>query len=191
MNMRRKKNWKANLCRRLLLVVLGVLLGLSVYMTNARSLTRNQLPMPFGTGLAVVLSGSMEPTLRVGDLLVIRQEPDYYEGDIVVYQSGQELIVHRIISKDDKTCITQGDANNVEDSPISIDAIQGAVVGRVPALGRLISIIRTPIGMIIILAIAIGLIEGSFLKEKKSDDDELDAIKQEIRRLKEEQEKDK
>ena len=178
---------KTALGRRLLLVFLGVLLGVSVYLANARSLARNQLPMPFGTGIAVVLSGSMEPTLKVGDLIAVRQADQYQKGDIIVYKSTHELIVHRVIETDGQTFITQGDANNSKDAPIDLEAVQGKVVCRIPAAGYLINYLRTPVGIFLILILAIALIEGSFQKEKKNDSEEIEAIKEEIRRLKEEQ----
>lgn len=176
------------LVRRLMLVFLGLILGVNVYLANARGLTRNQMPMPFGTGIAVVLSGSMEPALRVDDLILVRRQAHYSVGDIVVYQTDGELIVHRILSADGEDFVTQGDANNVPDEPIAADAVQGTVVCRIPAAGWIVRVLRTPLGIIGILALAFALIELSFRKEKKADDVQLEAIKEEIRRLKAQQE---
>ena len=182
------KHQVAVFCRRLILVILGLLLGVNVYLANARTLTRNQLPMPFGIGMAVVLSGSMEPVLHVDDLIIVRKAEEFTVGDLVVYQSEQELIVHRIVSIDGETVITKGDANDTEDEPISTDEIQGKVVRRIPAMGKIVGILRSPIGILVILALAFALIELSFRKKKKADGVELDAIKEEIRKLKEQQE---
>lgn len=179
---------KITVLRRLILVFLGLVLGISLYLANARGLARNQLPMPFGTGIAVVLSGSMEPTLQVDDLIIVRRAEHYAVEDIVVYQTNRELIVHRIISAEGDTFVTQGDANNAPDSPITLDAIQGTVVCRIPAAGRIVNLLRTPLGIIGVLALAFALIEGSFRREKKADDAKLEAIKEEIRRLKAQQE---
>ena len=52
-----------NLIRIIVLVVCGTVLGVNVYLANANSLIGNKLPMPFGCGAAVVLSGSMEPEM--------------------------------------------------------------------------------------------------------------------------------
>lgn len=188
MNQKKSKQTLLTLVRRLILALLGLILGVSLYLANARGLTRNQLPMPFGTGIAVVLSGSMEPTLRVDDLIIVRQAEHYSEGEIVVYQSAGELIVHRILSADGETFTTKGDANNTADAPITADAIRGTVVSRVPFAGKLVRILRTPLGILGILALAFALIELSFRKEKKDDDAQLEAIKEEIRRLKAQQE---
>ena len=58
--------------RWLLIVVCGLILGVNVYLANANSLVGNQLPMPFGYGAAVVLSGSMEPEFSEGDLIIVK-----------------------------------------------------------------------------------------------------------------------
>ena len=60
-----KKNGKfkvtfKGVLRILVLIICGIVLGVNVYLANANSLVGNKLPMPFGYGSAVVLSGSME-----------------------------------------------------------------------------------------------------------------------------------
>ena len=175
--------------RRLLLILSGLILGLNLYFANAGTLLGNQLPMPFGYGLANVLSGSMEPTFSKGTLLLVKETKNVQTGDIVVYQSGNELIVHRVIALTDDTVITQGDANNVADEPFDRTQIKGKVIGWIPVLGSVAAVLKTPIAMIVILLLAFVLIEGSFRAQKDADDQELEEIKAEIRRLKEENEK--
>ncbi len=185
--MKRTKKAKSNLWRRLALAVLGLILGVNAYLANARGLAGNQMPMPFGFGMAVVQSGSMEPTLKVYDMILVRQADGYNVGDIVVYQSDRILIVHRLIAKDGETVVTQGDANNIADDPISASVIKGKVIARVPALGLVINALKTPVGVLMILCAAVALTELSFRKEKNQDEKELEAIKEEIRRLRGEQ----
>ena len=81
---------------------------------------RDPLPMPFGIGAANVLSDSMEPAFSRGTLLIVKKEENLKEGDIVVYQSGKNLIVHRIVRLDENQVVTQGDANNVPDEPLIV-----------------------------------------------------------------------
>ncbi len=180
---------RKNLIRRLILVVVGVILGVNVYLANASGIGGNQLPMPFGYGMANVLSGSMEPTFSKGTLLLVKDTQDIQEGDIVVYQSRDELIVHRIISLAGDEVITQGDANNVADEPFDRSQIKGKVIGWIPFLGNVAAVLKKPIAVIIILILAFVLVEGSFRSQRDADDQELEAIKEEIRRLKEEKEK--
>lgn len=187
-SMKKKKQNKGQILRRILLIVIGVFLGVNVYLANARGIVGNQLPMPFGYGIANVLSGSMEPTFSKGTLLLVKEKQKFKKGDIVVYQSEKELIVHRIIWLDGDIVTTQGDANNVADPSFSKKEIKGVVVGWVPHLGTVVSLLRTPTGIIFILICAFLLIEGSFRKQREADDMELEAIKEEIRRLKKEKE---
>jgi len=189
MNQKKKKKKKESvLWRRLIMAMLGVILGVNAYLANARGLGGNQLPMPFGIGVAVVLSGSMEPTLGINDVIFVRETDSYEVGDIVVYQSGQTLIVHRIIAKDGENLITQGDANNTADAPIERYAVKGEVIARIPAVGMAVNALKTPAGILIVLIAAFALTELSFRKEKDKDEKELEAIKAEIRRLREKQE---
>lgn len=183
-NTEKNNRKKKPVLRRVLLVIAGLILGLNMYFANANGILGNQLPMPFGYGLANVLSGSMEPTFSKGALLLVKDTEDVKEGDIVVYQSQKELIVHRIISLTGDEVITQGDANNVADEPFEKTQIKGKVIGWVPLLGSVAALLKTPVAMIVILILAFVLTEGSFRAQRDADDQELDSIKEEIRRLK-------
>ncbi len=178
--------------RRLVLIAAGLILGLNAYMANANGLLGDDLPMPFGYGMANVLSGSMEPTFSKGALLLVKQSDDPQVGDIVVYQAQGELIVHRIIFIDgDNTVVTQGDANDAADAPFDRNEIKGVVIAHVPFLGNVAEALKTPVASVAVIICAILLVEFSFRKQRDSDDAELEAIKEEIRRLKEEQQKQK
>lgn len=172
--------------RHLLLALLGMALGVGVYLTSARNLAGNPLPMPFGTGAAVVLSGSMEPTLSRGDLIFVRQTDGLKPGDIVVYQSGSSLIVHRLRSVTGDTAVTQGDANNTPDAPISVQQIKGVVCLTVPRVGTALEFLKTPVGIAAVLALSFALVELSFRREKQQYVQDMEAVKTEIRRLKDE-----
>ena len=63
--------------RAALVIVVSLVIGFNLYSWNARSLTGNVLPMPFGYGAAVVLSGSMEPAISVDDLIVVKAADGY------------------------------------------------------------------------------------------------------------------
>ena len=154
-----------NIIRRVVLIVLGIVLGVSVYNMNASAVGKNDMPMPFGVGCAVVQSGSMEPALSIGDLLFVTQQGDYSVGDVVVYQSENILVVHRIVSISNDTVITKGDANNAADAPFSAQNIKGKVVVSIPVLGYLVDFVKTPLGILLLLIAAIALVELSFRRD--------------------------
>ena len=183
-----KKTKILTICRRILLSIVAVILGLRVYAWNAESLVGNRMPMPFGYGAAVVLTGSMEPTFSVDDVIFAKEETAYAVGDVVVYQDGDMVIVHRVVAVDEETIQTQGDANNIADEPIAINMVKGKVFGHIPSMGGVVRFMKNPVAVIGILAAAVFLMEYSYRKEKEKDDDELERIKAEIRKLKDEQE---
>lgn len=182
-----KRRSKGNVVlRTVLLAMIGVILGLSFYSWNVKSLVGNKLPMPFGYGVSVVLSGSMEPELSVDDLVCIKKCPSYQKGDVVVYQSGNVLIIHRVVEIHADTAITQGDANNIADEPIPLTAIKGKMVFSIPGAGIIVRWLKSPVGVLILLAAIVLMLNLSWRREKEMDNRELEKIKEEIRKLKSE-----
>jgi len=178
-----KKLLKSPIARYLILSLLAIIVGVNVFALNASKLTGNAVPMPFGIGASVVLSGSMEPALSVGDLLILRVQENYESGDIVVYQSGSMPVVHRIVEISGETVITRGDANNANDEAFPITAIKGGVIVVIPLIGYGIWALKTPVGILVTLAAAVLLVEMSFRKGKAEKEAEKEKIKAEIRAL--------
>lgn len=170
--------------RIILLIVISLIIGIRLYSWNAKTLAGNEMPMPFGWGVSVVLSGSMEPALSVDDLVIIHEQDSYETEDVVVYQDGSSLVVHRIISIDGDEVITQGDANNVADDPISLSDIKGKTVANIPLVGATVRFLKSSTGFVLILVAAILLFELPYMRERKKITETQEKIKEEIRRLK-------
>ena len=89
----------------------------------------------------VIASGSMQPTLNVGDMVIVLSTPakTIKIGDIIQYQTAQEPTIHRVIDKYEAGgttwFITQGDANNAPDDPVNERQVMGKVVLTIPKLG--------------------------------------------------------
>lgn len=103
------------------LLSLGVVL-VALYMT----------PL-FGNKPAVIVSGSMEPTIKTGALVLIHFSDfdDCEVGDIITYYHPgfDELVTHRVVEKGDDYYWTQGDANTARDSvSVIADNYYGKVV---------------------------------------------------------------
>jgi len=95
--------------------------------------------------IASITSGSMWPSLKKGDLILIKGidgKEEIKVGDIVVYKNPKGFTIHRVIEMNEETFVTQGDANNVEDSPVRYEEIIGKPLTindkpfRIPFLGR-------------------------------------------------------
>lgn len=180
----KKRFSKKTVFRYIVFSFIGIVLGLFVYTQNAKGLLKDKIPMPFGYGMSVVLSGSMESRLSVDDLVIIKATDNYKVNDIVLFQDGNSLVIHRIIEIDGDTVTTKGDANNTADEPINKSQIKGVLVYDIAGLGAVVNILKQPISVFIILAATFLLTEFSYRKEKDSDTEELDEIKKMIEELK-------
>ena len=172
--------------RMTFLIIVSLVVGIKIYSWNARSLTGNVLPMPFGYGAALVLTGSMEPTIMADELIIVQAQDDYEVGDIVVYQTGRILVVHRIVDMDGETVITQGDANNAKDAPLELAHIKGRVIAHFPNMGTLVRILKTPWATFLLIAGAVVMAEVPYRKKKEQDLEERQKLLEEIRKLKNE-----
>lgn len=130
------------------------------------------------TPFVVVASGSMTPTLNVGDILVVQGvDPESLDvGDIIVFRPPPPYWrgipwVHRIIEKkvrDDGAIFfkTKGDANQAPDPFwISADNVIGKVFLRIPYIGLLSLTLKGWTIPIITIIIIIGIVIALAMKE--------------------------
>ncbi len=176
---------KKTALRIFLLLLVALILGLGIYQFNAKLLLGDPMPMPLGVGASVVLSGSMEPKLSVNDLIIVKKTDALHIDQIIVYQDGNSLVVHRIIAIDGDMITTQGDANNAADRPIAKEAVKGGVIAAIPHMGLVVRLLQEPFVILSILGLALWLIARTERREKSEDISELDKIKQEIKELSE------
>jgi signal peptidase len=120
---------------------------------------KQDLPKIFGFGQVIVISGSMEPAISAGDLLIIKEQSQYQVDDVVTYEWGNSLCTHRIVSLDGDQMITKGDANNTVDESTAMSLIEGKVVFRIPGFGNFILFLKTPFGLLLLAVLAIVLVE--------------------------------
>lgn len=144
-----KKAWRV-FCRSLM-VFLVIILLINLYSIAAQIILKNDLPKVAGYAQILVISGSMQPTVMAGDLLIIHEQDEYQEQDIVTYRSGGGLITHRIIEMESGQAVMQGDANNVADDPVSTESIEGKVILQIPMVGNFILFLKTPMGMLLLI----------------------------------------
>lgn len=128
-------------------------------------------------GAYVIVSGSMEPLIKVRDAVIVRRaiEEDIKIGDVVTYRSTDPafngvLITHRVVSIDEKNgervFVTKGDHNETIDrTPVSFSQIQGKVVMRVPKIGYIKYFLVDYYGWILAVVIpSIGVIVYDVIK---------------------------
>jgi signal peptidase I len=120
----------------------------------------------------LVQSGSMEPTILIGDIVVAQEQPSYSQNETITFkdESGR-VVTHRIIKVVNKKQFkTKGDANRSEDEAlVNKENIIGKVVFTVPKLGYLVGFSKTPLGLIILVLVpALGLIIDELVKMKNA-----------------------
>lgn len=143
-----------------LTLILGILLLCNLSLLFMERVMGVEHPTLFGFSTAVIVSGSMEPSLAVDDLIFNCAQKEYQVGDIITFQSGDALVTHRIIGVESGIFLTQGDANNAPDPQgVVPEQILGQVVGRIPRMGSLIGFLRTPLGGILLILLGVLLIE--------------------------------
>lgn len=127
----------------------------------------------FGYSLAIVTSGSMEPTIGIDDLIIIHDEESYDIGDIITFNNHGSSVTHRIIDHNENGFVTKGDANNAADlDTVAIKDISGKVVLVLPVIGKFVMFLKTPLGMMILMFIGVILILYPFYQRQETLDKE-------------------
>lgn len=126
----------------------SILLGLVVTALFAILLVTVLVPKIFGLVPLSITSESMTPTLPVGTLVAIKpiapdEVPSLPIGTVVTFQqeAGGPYITHRIVETAETTngylVTTQGDANNMQDEPVTTEQVHGHLAYSVPYAGFL------------------------------------------------------
>jgi len=119
-----------------------------------------------------VVSGSMEPTYSVGDLLYVKEvDPDSVKiGDPITFVLNEDLVVatHRVVAIDgqNRQFTTKGDANKSEDAaPVHFNNLIGVPVFAIPLLGYVSAYIQSPPGMYVAMGLGVLLLAAVFLPD--------------------------
>ncbi len=139
-------------------LVLVVVILYNIYNFINIKILKNDFTTVNGYSVLEVISGSMEPTIKIGDLIVIDTNVKKYKvNDIVTfYDVNGSFVTHRIIDiKDNNMMITKGDNNNTQDEAISMDNIVGRYVKKIPFVGMMLTSFKSPVFLVVILAIGV------------------------------------
>lgn len=105
------------------------------------------VPRTMGAKSLTVLSNSMAPAIRTGDMVVIRPatQSQIAVGDVVTFRpdvNEKLYVTHRVVEINDcdrygAEFVTRGDANNINDEPFRPYQLHGRVAYAVPFVGLL------------------------------------------------------
>lgn len=126
----------------------------------------------------IIMSGSMEPALRIGSIVVVTKAGDYNPGDIITFTPSDDpksYVTHRIKTKKysegtgkSPVFTTAGDANkNADSQEVKPAMIKGKVVFSLPYIGFLADFIKKPYGFILFVIVPATIIVYEELKSIK------------------------
>jgi len=118
------------------------------------------LPIPGNYKLLIVQSGSMEPAIKTGSVVIIKPVENYKANDVITFEDGGRdgTITHRIVDMEvisgQMQYITKGDANNAEDSnKVPESKIVGKVLTSIPYAGYILAMAKKPIGFVLLVVL--------------------------------------
>lgn len=141
----RGRSIMALLLAGVLLVMPLVLLFSGVFLAG---MSRNPGKSFFGYRYYGVLTGSMHPAIKQGDMIIVKLcAPEAVEvGDVIAFSPANDVVItHRVTQimtkPNDESLwfITKGDANATEDFPVSANRLIGKMTGRLPGIGRIMT----------------------------------------------------
>ncbi len=124
-------------------------------------LIASTLPIPGNYQVRIVETGSMEPTILTGSIVVIKPVESYRIGDIITYKDksrSNKPVTHRIhdmtLQDGNPEYITKGDANeDVDTNRLAQADIIGKVLFHIPYLGKVLAAVKTPVGFMLVIVV--------------------------------------
>ncbi len=136
----------------------------------------NKTPDFFGYKNFIIVSGSMEPTINIGDAIFVKEVPkeEINEKDIISFDEDGVIVTHRvidIIEEDGQTKYkTKGDNNNTADKEMTTyDKIEGKYQFKINKFGLVTEILKNPITLValILIIVLISLYKNRLDKKKQ------------------------
>ena len=129
---------------------------------------KGEVPSVFGYSILRVSTGSMEPELMVGDVILDKDVDDVQSikvDDVITYRGSGELsgmlITHKVVKApylaEDGTYYlqTKGIANEIADKEISADKVVSVMVCKIPQLDALYNFFLSPWGLVIFIVLIV------------------------------------
>ena len=144
----------------------------------------------FGIYMFNIVSGSMEPTLEIDDVVVVQKcEPSQLQiGDIITFQQEGRTISHRILDiTKEKNIIkfrTKGDNNEIPDSDLVPESqVYGKVLFSIKKIGKIISYIQNIRGLINVVFFVIIVYILVSLRDKQKNTRKMKRKKYDIKKI--------
>ena len=141
-----------------LILILLIVFAFNIYSFVSIKVLKKDLASVNGYAILEVVSGSMEETIKIGDLIIIDLNyEDYKVDDIATFRDENgTFVTHRIIEVNENGYVTKGDNNDSNDQGIRVkEEMVGKYVFRLPMMGLILSSLKNPISLVMILLVGI------------------------------------
>ena len=152
-----KRKRTKQIVKKLLFVIIIILLY-NIFLITKSTLDKTDAKSMFGYRAYVITTNSMEPTINVGDIIIVSGiEKDKIKTDkIVTFEQNNQIITHRIVGIEEtekgSKYVTKGDNNLTKDTEeISYEQILGTIVLKIPRIGNIILLLEDKIYIILLL----------------------------------------
>lgn len=192
-----------------LCIILTPVLIINITLIIRSSTNKDEVPSVGGYLPLIVLTDSMYPEIKSGDLIICHtiDAGDVRENDVIAFfdpaGNGTSVVTHRVVgieNEDGKLFFrTKGDNNNTEDrDPVPSENLVGIYKTRIPGAGNIAMFMQTTTGLIVCVVLPVILLVGYdiirrrlYERKNRSDTDallaELEALKAEKARRAEEE----
>ena len=139
-----------NIIVNILITIVILIILFCLYSFISLKIMQKKYVNIFGYTYFQVATGSMKDYINEGDVVIVKINSDYNEGDVVTYISGKDFVTHRVIEKNDDYIITKGDNNNTNDNPIDRSLVLGKVIKIIPNVKAIKEVLLSPKVIILI-----------------------------------------
>lgn len=186
-----------------LCVILVPILTINLTLIAKSYINKDEVPNIGGTMPLIVLTDSMKPEIDSGDLIICHKidAEDVKVDDVIAFfdpaGNGTSIVTHRVIEIIDENgelnFKTRGDANNADDKLlVPADSLVGIYEFRIPYAGNAALFMQSSTGFVVCVIVPIALLIGydamKRKKHEKASEQDMEALRAELERLKAEAE---
>lgn len=170
----KRKNTRNKIIRTIIYCIIIPIIIYNILLIIQSFIKKDETPSFLGYKSFVIISGSMEPNLNIGDIIIIKkdEQKEIEKGKIISFRQGQSIITHRVeevVEENGEVLYrTKGDNNNVADKNlIEYGQIEGIYVTHISKLGNVILALKNKIVIFSILITLYIIYSHNLSKERK------------------------
>ena len=164
-----------NLIIYLLYIIIIPIIMYDVFLIAQTIVKPGVTPDLFGYKTFTIISGSMEPTINIDDIVIVKTVDrfDIQIDDIITFKIDEEIVTHRVIDfkviNNDVIYVTKGDSNEVTDmQDVRYENIEGKYIKKIPKAGKILLALKNKyvFSLILILLIICYILQKKNIQKK-------------------------